>query len=218
MNSEPVLLRARDYAESDIGSLEWKADHNADILSVSNGGMTIEWGPRKKQYSGRYPPAWVPASTHARLHSGTYRWDFVIDELAKRQIGIGFMLLWKAEVSGPQGSDSHFISPDWGFYGYLGASSSAWSYDPYTGDVVRNTASIEGGLPKFDRNGIVSVVLNTPRLAAGSAHFEVEGESSREISLPEGAVVLPAACLLKEGQRITLAHFTRTKLAHSIGS
>src|ERR1041384_4807137 len=102
---EPVLLKATTFAVADIGSFEWDAGHNADLLTVFNNGLTIEWGPRKPQYTGKYyPPAWVPASTRCQLHSACVQWDFVIEELASAQIGIGFMLLWN-------------IGPDWGFFG-----------------------------------------------------------------------------------------------------
>jgi hypothetical protein len=194
---EPALLKSTAFVGGDTGSFEWDAGHNADLLTVSNDGRTIEWGPRKPQYAGKYyPPAWVPASTRARLHSGRFRWDFVIDELAGAQLGIGFMLLWD-------------IGPDWGFFGYLGSSTSAWSYDPSTGDVVYNTASIQGGLPKVSdgHTGVVSVRLELPRAAAGTAWFAMNGAESRQIALPEGSVVLPAACFLRESQRVSLAGF-----------
>jgi hypothetical protein len=86
-----------------------------------------------------------PKEKGARLHSGRFRWDFVIDELADAQLGPGFMLLWD-------------VGPDWGFFGYLGSSTSAWAYDPSTGNVVYNTKSIEGGLPKIadGRSGVGS--------------------------------------------------------------
>lgn len=198
--SEPALLKASDLSESDIGSFEWDPTHNSHILTVSNNGKTIEWGPRKPEYTGKlYPPAWVPATTLAHLHSGEFRWDFVVEEMASCQIGIGFMLLWD-------------IGPDWGFFGYLGASPSAWAYDPSTGDVVRNTRSIEGDLPKFAdrRTGIVSVRLELPRFGEGTGRFRVNGVDTKGIHLPEGAVVLPAACLLRETQRVTLARFERS--------
>ena len=120
--------------------------------------------------------------------------------MARAQIGVGFMLLWS-------------VGPDWGFFGYLGASSTAWAYDPSTGDVVCNTESIQGGLPKFadGRTGEVSVHLDLPRHAEGSARFLVEGVYTRVIPLPEGAVVLPAACLLTESQRVTLAGYGRSQ-------
>ncbi len=35
------------------------------------------------------------------------------------------------------------------------------------------------------------------------------GVESKQILLPVGAVVLPAACFLKAGQRITLSNFSR---------
>jgi hypothetical protein len=136
----------------------------------------------------------LPASTRARLHSGRFRWDFVIEEMAGAQIGIGFMLLWD-------------IGPDWGFFGYLGSSTSAWAYDPSTGDVVYATASIQGGLPKVSdgHSGVVSVRLELPRDAAGTAWFSMNGTESRPIALAEGSVVLPAARFQKESQRVSLA-------------
>jgi hypothetical protein len=193
---EPSLLRATAFAESDRGTFEWDPDHNTDLLTVSNGGRTVEWGPRKQQYSGKYyPPAWVPASTLAYLHSGQFRWDFVVEEIAGGQIGVGFMLLWD-------------VGPDWGFFGYLGASSTAWAYDPSTGDVVTNTESIQGGLPKFadGHAGIVTVQLDLPRDAEGKGLFSVNGTDSQPVRLPAGSVILPAGCFLRESQKVSLAN------------
>jgi hypothetical protein len=192
---EPELLKANALAETDRGAFEWDTEHNADLLTVSNDGRTIEWGPREPRDKGKYPPAWVPASTRARLHSGNFRWDFVIDELAGAQLGIGFMLLWDVG------------RPDWGFFGYLGSSTSAWSYDPSTGDVVSNTKSIQGGLPTVadGQSGVVSVRLDLPRDDAGAGWFTISGAESRSIALPEGSVVLPAACFLRESQKVSLS-------------
>jgi len=198
--SQPTLLKAVDLAKSDIGPCEWNRLHNADLLTVSDDGQTIRWESKKPTYTGKhYPPAWVPASTRLKLHNGTFQWDFVVEEMNNAQIGVGFMLLWD-------------VGADWGFFGYLGASPTAWAYDPSTGDVVSNTASIQGGLPKFadGRTGVVSVYLELPRSAAGTARFQVNGVACRTIGLPEGAVVQPAACFLKEGQRVRLAGFERT--------
>src|SRR5262249_48927334 len=104
---------------------------------------------------------------------------------------------------------------DWGFFGYLGAGVTAWAYDPSTGDVVTGTKSIAGGLPKFldAGRGIVSVRLELPRTQAGSGTFIVDGVPSPAIALPEGAVVVPAACLLREGQQIRLGALSRTSEA-----
>ena len=195
----PELLQASSLSESDLGVFEWDREHNPQLLTTSDDGKTIHWGPRKPEYSSeQYPPAWVPARTHAHLHSGGFRWDFMVDEMAEGQIGIGFMLVWDVGV-------------DWGFFGYLGASSTAWAYDPSTGDVVCRENPIEGGLPKFrdGRTGVVSVELDLPRHAEGSARFLVESVASTPISLPRGAVLMPAACLLRESQRVTLAGFDR---------
>jgi hypothetical protein len=118
--------------------------------------------------------------------------------MASRQIGVGFMLLWN-------------IGPDWGFFGYLGASATAWAYDPSTGDVVSAAKSIQGGLPKFEdgRTGVVSVELNVPRDVEGSGRFIIAGTETNPIPLPSGAVVLPAACFLEVTQKISLANFRR---------
>jgi hypothetical protein len=200
LEHEPVFLKAINFVESDIGTCEWNRGHNSDLLTVSNNGLTIGWESRKPDYTGKYyPPAWVPASTRLNLHSGKFRWDFVVEEMGQSQIGVGFMLLWD-------------IGPDWGFFGYLGASPTAWAYDPSTGDVVCNTKSIQADLPRFadGHAGIVSVFLDLPRCAAGSGRFRVNGLDARSIALPEGAVVMPAACFLKEGQRVRLAAFERS--------
>jgi hypothetical protein len=193
---EPMLLNATSLLETDKGSFEWNANHNADLLTISNNGQTIEWDSVKQQSRAGYYPVWVPASTLSHLHSGKFQWDFVVEEMANRQIGIGFMLLWD-------------IGPDWGFFGYLGASHTAWSYDPSTGDVVSNTKSIQGKLPKFadGHSGIVSVRLDLPRHAEGVARFLIDGTDTQPIPLPQSSVILPAACFLKERQKVTLANF-----------
>jgi len=204
---EPRLLNAASLAEADVGSCEWDRDHNSSLVAVSEDGRTIEWAPRSMPFwrklmpGGRkkfYPPAWVPVSTRMHLHSGTFRLEFGVGETAGGQIGVGFMLLWN-------------VGPDWGFFGYLGASPTAWAYDPSTGDVVCNTKSIQGGLPKFSngRAGLVSVRLELPRRDEGLGSFIVDAVETRRISLPVGAVVLPAACFLRESQRVTLSGYER---------
>lgn len=102
---EPGPLKDLDFAQGDIVSFKRDADQNNDLLTVSNDGRTIEWGPRKLESTGvQFPPVSVPACTRARLHSGRFRWDFVIDEVAGAQLGIGFMVLWD-------------FGPDWEFFG-----------------------------------------------------------------------------------------------------
>ncbi len=194
--SEPRPLEACDLPQGDIGAASWDATHNDDLLTVSNGGMTVQWGPQKSSYRGvHYPPAWVPVKTLLLLHSGIFSLDFVVDEMANAQIGVGFLLAFEGGLL------------DWGFYGYLGAGIFAWAYDPSTGDVVTRTESIQGRLPTFidGRSGVVTVELELPRVEPGLARFRIQGQYSRPISLPAGAVVVPAACLLKESQRVTLA-------------
>jgi len=194
---QPSLLHAMTFADGDIGEVEWNSEHNGHLLTVTNNGQAIEWKPRQKG-KDKLSPVWVPASTSLYLHSGHFRWDFIVDEMASRQIGVGFMLGWD-------------VGPDWGFFGYLGASPTAWAYDPSTGDVVCATESIQGGLPKFEdgRTGVVSVELKIPRNAEGEGKFIVAVTETHPIPLPVGAVVLPAACFLKETQKITIANFER---------
>ena len=78
-------------------------------------------------------------------------------------------------------------------------------------EVGSQTASIEGGLPRFAdrRTGRVSVERERPRQAAGRGRFVVDGTASCWIGLSEGAVVLSAACLLQETQRVPLSQLER---------
>lgn len=192
-------VKASIYSLNDIGKLGWNPEHNNDLLTVTSGGLTIKWDESKDK-ENEEPPSWIPASTLLLLHSGKFSLDFVIDEMSEAQIGVGFMI---------QLTDGENVGSDWGFYGYLGASNTAWSYDPSTGDVVTATNSIEAGLPKFENGhyGIVQINLNLPRHEKGVAKFIVNGVSSKPIPLPEGAVVLPAACFFVPGQQITLKNF-----------
>lgn len=113
-------------------------------------------------------------------------------------LGVGFLLDWQD------------LGPDWGFFGYLGASSTGWSYDPSTGDIVRATKSIHGGLPKIKNNkGTITMEFNLPKDQPGSATFIIDGVKTPTEELPADAVVIPAACLLTKGQKVTLANFKK---------
>jgi hypothetical protein len=165
-----VLLRAVDLAESDIGACEWDRLHNADLLTVADDGQTIVWESPKPTYTGKlYPPAWVPATTRLHLHSGTYHWDFVVEEMKNAQIGVGFMLLWD-------------VGPDWGFFGYLGSSVTAWSYDPSTGDSLEHPFSQPRTATKSPTN--LSVTCDRFR----------QRELSAEL-YPSAADTVPFGCL-----------------------
>jgi hypothetical protein len=203
---EPLEIHpvgASTYELNDIGEVLWDSNHNSDRLSVTGGGLTIEWDEGKDK-EGEKTPCWIPASTRLLLHSGQFSLDFQIDEMAECQIGVGFMI---------QLTDGVNVCADWGFFGYLGSSSTAWAYDPSTGDVVTATKSIEGGLPKIENghSGVVRIQVSVPRQEAGTVKFIVNGVESKPIPLPVGAVVLPAACFLRAGQRITLSNFDRTE-------
>lgn len=190
-DEQPQLANAMTYDEEDIGKVEWDIEHNKDSLIFSNGNQTMEWNPKNGQIS------FLPSTTALHLHSGKYTLDFNVEEMNSAQIGVGFMLLW----------DNGLL--DWGFFGYLGAGFYAWSYDPSTGDVVNAENSIQGGLPKFEnkRSGIITIELNLPRNAEGEGKFIVNGIESNPIKLPIGAVVVPAATLLRKDQKITISNF-----------
>eukprot|EP00027_Filamoeba_sp_ATCC50430_P002805 CAMPEP_0168546538 /NCGR_PEP_ID=MMETSP0413-20121227/3552_1 /TAXON_ID=136452 /ORGANISM="Filamoeba nolandi, Strain NC-AS-23-1" /LENGTH=120 /DNA_ID=CAMNT_0008576723 /DNA_START=232 /DNA_END=594 /DNA_ORIENTATION=+ len=120
--------------------------------------------------------------------------------MANRQIGVGFLLDWN-------------IGPDWGFFGYLGSSGTAWSYDPSTGDIVRATESIQGGLPVIKNNkGVITLELFLPRDKPGYAKFIIDGVDTPKVELPEGAVVVPAACLLALNQKVALKNMKRESI------
>lgn len=112
---------------------------------------------------------------------------------------MGFLLDWT------------LVGPDWGFYGYLGSSHTGWSYDPSTGDIVSGTESITqpaGSLPKFTgAGGTIAIEFHLPVGAAGHARFVIDGvklDEKHNIELPASAVVVPACCLLKKGQKIVI--------------
>lgn len=200
-HSEIYSVSASSYELTDIGEMAWDSNHNNHRLTITGDGLSIEWDEDKNK--AREPtPCWVPAATLLHLHSGVFSLEFQIDEMAECQIGVGFML---------QLTDGVNVGGDWGFFGYLGASCTAWAYDPSTGDVVTATESIEGGLPKIENghSGVVKMRVDVPRDDVGSAKFIIERVESKPIPLPVGAVVLPAACFLETGQRITLSSLYR---------
>jgi len=192
-NEQPKIANAMTYEKEDIGKIEWNTEHNKDSLIFSNENQTVKWNPKNGQ------KAFLPTTTSLHLHSGKFTLDFNIEEINSAQIGVGFMLLW----------DNGLL--DWGFFGYLGAGFYAWSYDPSTGDVVNAENSIQGDLPKFENkhSGIITVELNLPRNAKGEGKFIINGVESNPIKLPIGAVVVPAATLLKKEQKITIANFKK---------
>jgi hypothetical protein len=99
--------------------------------------------------------------------------------------------------------------PDWGFFGYLGAGKNAWSYDAFEGAIVTEENATHKGLPTVKDGGTVSVRLDLK--TKHECMFVVGGVETPAIKLPAGAVVIPAACLLKRGQSVTLANFRRVE-------
>ena len=187
---EPQLVRASTMADGDRGIVRWRRDHNAELLTVSDDGARVAWS---RPSTGAHTPAWVPIESEARLFGGAFELEYFVEEMASGQIGVGFLLAWD-------------IGPDWGFFGYLGSSPTGWAYDLSSGDVVCATRSIEGGLGKSadGHTGVVSLRLDLPTHAIGTATFAVDGRAARPIELSEGAVVIPAACLLRPTQAVRL--------------
>jgi hypothetical protein len=46
---------------------------------------------------------------------------------------------------------------NWGFFGYLGASDTAWSYDAHDGAIVSATDALHEHLPTIKTKGVVTV-------------------------------------------------------------
>lgn len=201
---EPELIKASSRDPEDIGEFAWDTTLNTEDITYGEGGKSAVWSQREA--GGMGPRLWVPLQSLSRLHSGDFCWSYEIKDMGQAQIGVGFMLDWT-------------IGPDWGVFGYLGSSSSAWAYDPSSGDVVIATASIEGGLPVLDQgHGTVEVQVHLPREGKGLARFVVDGCASRAVALPAGSVLVPAACLLEDGQSVTLCDFRRLELDTSTWS
>jgi hypothetical protein len=166
--------------------LLWDRSHTQEPLTISGDGLTLSWDG-DKQF------AWLGSQTTGRLSGGVFSWDFRINAIAERQIGVGIML----------------DPPDWGFFGYLGAGKNAWSYDAFEGAIVTEEEATHKGLPTVRDGGTVSVRLDLKDNY--ECVFVVDGVATPAIRLPAGAVVIPAACLLKRGQSVTLANFRRVE-------
>jgi len=187
----PALLSAASLplVAKDV-VLRFRDDPTHEDVFVTNDAFTsMRWASIG---SMKLTPAWMPVSCEPNLHSGVFRVKFNIEDMGGGQLGVGFGLAWNVGI-------------DWGFFGYLGASSSAFSYDPSSGDVVNETESIAGGLPRLDSgSGVVQLNLTLPRFAPGRASFTINDVETPIIELPEGAVVTPAVCFLKLRQKIDI--------------
>jgi hypothetical protein len=164
--------------------LRWDEKHTQKPLRISEDGLTLSWESDEKF-------AWLGSQTTGRLSDGVFTWDFKIEDIADRQIGVGILL----------------DPPDWGFFGYLGSGKNAWSYDAYEGAIVTEEEATHKDLPKIAKGGTVSVRLDLKK--KNECVFVVDGVETPAIELPAGAVVIPAACLLKKGQIVTVANLKR---------
>ena len=96
---------------------------------------------------------------------------------------------------------SHVGSPNWGFYGYLGAGHNAWAYDAHDGAIVaRPMTSIRAF--QRSRRGFVAVSVDLVDTMA----FDLHGKRCKNACHPDppGSTVIPAATLLKRGQVVTI--------------
>ena len=164
--------------------MEWDRTNSQQDLAISDDGLTLSWRTDSEA-------VWLCSQTTGRFTGGNYSWDFAIESIAQRQIGVGIML----------------DPPDWGFFRYLGAGTGAWAYDAYEGAIVTKTEAIHSDLPKFQETGIVTVRLNLTDV--NTCTFVVNGEETPAIELPAGATIIPAACLLKKGQVVTIRDLRR---------
>ncbi|UJR18985.1 hypothetical protein I4U23_022115 [Adineta vaga] len=188
---EAYLLDSSTFSSeqmNDFGSFRFSLPSRTDDspLVFSADGRTVEWVNESRVI-------WFPVSTEAKLHSGKWFLEFHVEAVKNWQIGVGFLLDWN-------------IEPDWSLFGYLGSSASAWSYDPYTGDIVYNTKSIHSDLPKFKGDkGVIGLELDIPKNAIGEFTFIIDGVRTPTKQMPNsGAVAIPAVCLLARGQRVTI--------------
>ncbi|CAF3661265.1 unnamed protein product [Rotaria sordida] len=189
-SEKPYLLDSSTFSSEKMNNFgEFRFDSNRSMNSsirFSNNDCTVEWLEPSMA-------VWIPVETKAKLHSGKWSLEFDVEWMGTHQIGVGFLLDWN-------------IGSDWGFFGYLGSSSSAWSYDPSTGDIVTDTESIHGNLPKFTGNsGVIGLELDLPKNEIGKFTFIVDGVRipTKQLS-NSGAVAIPAVCLLSRGQKVTI--------------
>lgn len=194
-STEPYLLDSSTFSSEEknhFGEFRFNTEQHANSsIEFSNNDCTVEWVKPDRVI-------WIPIETKSKLHSGKWSLEFYVESMENRQIGVGFLLDWS-------------IGPCWGFYGYLGSSSSAWSYDPSTGDIVTSTGSIHGNLPKFTGNsGVIGLELDLPVNEIGTFTFIVDGVRTPTKNLPKsGAVAIPAVCLLEQGQKVTIRNLER---------
>jgi hypothetical protein len=90
MSNEPRLANSSTLDKNAIGTLQFDTNHPqvSKHLKVSDDKHTVEW---EKSLT----VAWLQAPTTAKLHSGKYTFDFVVENMASRQIGVGFLLDWE---------------------------------------------------------------------------------------------------------------------------
>jgi hypothetical protein len=165
-------------------ALRWDEKHTQKPIRISDDGTKLSFDTDSKA-------VWLGSQTTGRLSGGVFTWDFEIENIADRQIGVGILL----------------DPPDWGFFGYLGAGKNAWSYDAYEGAIVTEEEATHKNLPRIKKSGTVSVHLDLKK--QNECVFIVDGVKTPAIKLPAGAVVIPAACLLKKGQVVKVTNLKR---------
>ncbi|UJR20410.1 hypothetical protein I4U23_023541 [Adineta vaga] len=189
-SQKPYLIDSSTFSLEESQSF---GEFQFDTIRATKSGIVFGDNDCTVEWVKPYTASWIPVQTKAKLHSGKWSLEFHVEAMETGQIGVGFLLDWN-------------LGPDWGFFGYLGASTTAWSYDPSTGDVVNGTNSIQGNLPKFHENsGVIALELDLPKKEKGNFTFIIDGIRTTTIQLPHtGAVAIPAVCLLSQGQKITI--------------
>jgi hypothetical protein len=180
--SEPVLLPILKQVFSATNN-DPIFEPNAS-LDVSEDRKTVAWTKDMQL-------AWVPCAVDS-LFDRDFSLTFGIQSGVDEQIGVGFGL----------------VPLDWGFYGYLGASHTAWAYDPSSGDIVCATKEFKSGLPTLPSGvGFITLSCKLTNRNQCSAQFLVNGQPTEPFPLPSNSIVQPAVCVLRKNQRVTLKNF-----------
>jgi tetratricopeptide (TPR) repeat protein len=176
--------------------LEWNRSAVQTPLRIADDGVTLSWPPGE---GGAKPPPWLRAEATAQLSNGRFRWEFAVEVLGERQIGVGIL-----------------IAPvDWGFFGYLGSGRNAFAYDPFLGAIVTETVAIHDDLPAFRAAGAGVVAVELDLVERDSCTFIVDGQPTPPVPVPPGATVIPAVSLLAPGQKVRLRGFEVHRVAAS---
>jgi len=165
----------------------WEESKTSSHLSINNKGKTLEWATPN---TGGQPAF---AQTNGMLGGGSFRVDFMIDELEGEKLLVGFTICVLVRLS-------------WGEYG--GYRNVACMYDPNRGTIIAEQGVNRTGLPTLTK-GKITLELFLEQNQPQRAVFTIDGTRSPEIQLPQDSVVIPSAFLFVQRQKVTLLNFTR---------